>query len=168
MTGRSLLHVGCGSDPLPEYLREFKEIRLDINGSVNPDIIASMTDMGDIGSYDSILCQHALEHLWPHEVNTALSEFIRVLNPGGMAIVFVPDLEDVRATEEVILQSPAGPITGIDMIYGYRPSLKDNPHMAHKTGFVRDTLYRALMEAGFSKAETKRLGNYNLMGVGVK
>lgn len=127
-----------------------------------------MTDMGDIGEYDAVFCQHALEHLHPYEVPVALSEFIRVLKKGGSAMVFVPDLEDVRPTEEVILESPAGPITGLDMIYGYRKVLKELPHMAHNTGFVEQTLNQAFMDAGFSKVVTRRLGNYNLMAVGQK
>ena len=83
-------------------------------------------------------------------------------------MVFVPDLEDVKATEEIILQSPAGPITGIDMMYGYRPALESNPHMAHKTGFVSATLNDVMKSSGFSRVHTQRLGDYNLMGVGLK
>ena len=166
--GRSLLHVGCGSDHLPDWLNKFEEVRLDINEACNPDIVASMIDMGDIGEYEAIFCQHALEHLFPHEVPIALSEFLRVLTPGGHAMVFVPDLEDVRPTDEVILQSPAGPITGLDMIYGFRKALAEHPHMAHKTGFVESTLRNAFQDAGFTQVHIQRLGNYNLLGIGVK
>jgi len=165
---KSILHIGCGGDPLPDYCSGFKETRLDISEINKPDIVANMTDMGDIGEYDALLCNHALEHLHPHEVPVALSEFLRVLKTGGSAMVFVPDLEDVRPTEEVILQSPAGPITGLDMIYGYRKVLKELPHMAHNTGFIEETLNSALLDAGFSKVHTKRMGNYNLMAVGLK
>ena len=165
---KTLLHVGCGGDPLPDYCTGFKETRLDISETNNPDIVANMTDMGEIGQYDAVFCQHALEHLAPYDVPVALSEFLRVLNPSGSVMIFVPDLEDVRPTEEVILQSPAGPITGLDMFYGYRKALKEYPYMAHRTGFVEGTLNKALKNAGFSKVLTKRMGNYNLMGVGVK
>ena len=127
-----------------------------------------MLDMGNIGPFDYLFCQHALEHVFPHEVDKALSEFVRVLKPDGSAMIFVPDLEDVRHTEEVILQSPAGPITGLDMIYGFRMAIPENPHMAHKTGFVRETLHKAIEKAGFSHVYTQRVGNYNLMGVGRK
>ena len=127
-----------------------------------------MTDMGEIGQFDRVFCQHALEHLYQYEVSTALSEFRRVLKPGGTAMVFVPDLEDVKATEEILLESPAGPIAGLDLIYGYRKVLKECPYMAHKTGFMQDTLFQAFTEAGFTKVYTKRMGNYNLLGVGLK
>lgn len=165
---KSLLHVGCGGDPRPEWAKDYIETRLDIDESCNPDIVASMTNMGEIGTYDAVYCSHALEHLFPHEVETALAEFRRVLNPEGFAMVLVPDLEDVRATEDVILQAPCGPITGLDMIYGKRDMLAEKPYMAHKTGFVKSTLDKAFTAVGFSKVATNRLTNYNLLGIGVR
>ena len=74
---RSLLHVGCGGGRLPDWLTGFNEIRLDIDDTYNPDIVADMKDMGDIGQFDVVFCQHALEHLYPHEVTQALEEFRR-------------------------------------------------------------------------------------------
>jgi SAM-dependent methyltransferase len=85
-----------------------------------PDIVASMDDMGDIGLYDAIYCSHALEHLFPWQTPLALSEFLRVLKPGGIAMIFVPDLEDVKPTNDILYESAGGPIAGLDMIYGCR------------------------------------------------
>ena len=161
---KRLLHVGCGGDAKPEWATEYTETRLDIDGSHNPHIVASMTDMGDIGEYDAIYCSHALEHLTPEDGDKALAEFVRVLAPGGFAMVLVPDLEDVKATDEVILEAPCGPITGLDMIYG----LRGLPYMAHQTGFVKSTLDKTMHRAGFAKVATNRLSNYNLIGIGVK
>ena len=152
---------------MPEWLAGFDEVRLDISPDCSPDIVASMTDLGDIGQFDRVFCSHALEHLHPHEVSTALGEFHRVLKPGGAAIVVVPDLEDVRPTTDVVYVSAAGPITGRDMYYGHAGLIPDQPYMAHKTGFVSDTLADALKAAGFT-TETRRLPSYNLLGVGVK
>lgn len=144
------------------------ETRLDIDEIQCPDICASMLDMGDIGTFDAVLCRHALEHVYPHEVEKALSEFMRVLNQGGYAMVFVPDLEGVEPTNKVLFEAPAGPITGRDLFYGYGVALTHNPYMAHKTGFVKETLEEAMKSAGFSNVKTARIGNYDLMGVGVK
>lgn len=168
MKGGSLLHVGCAGDPLPAWLGDFKETRLDIDPAMSPDIVASMVDMGEIGEFDAILCRHALEHLYPHEVPIALGEFRRVLKPGGFVMVFVPDLQDARATDEVLFESPAGPITGMDLIYGYRVATTHNPYMQHKTGFVAETLDAAISKAGFAKTKVSRLANFDMMGVGVK
>lgn len=165
---KTLLHIGAGSNKLPDWLNTFRETRLDINADCKPDVIASMVDIGDIGTFDCVFCQHALEHLYPHEVPIALSEFQRVLNEGGMLILFVPDLEDVKPDDTVLFESDAGNISGLDLYYGFRPALKDNPHMAHKTGFISSTLEKALNDAGFTKVETKRLFPHNLMGIGVK
>ena len=163
---RTLLHVGCGNEPLPDWLEGFTETRLDINPAVSPDIIASMLDLGEIGQYDAVYCRHALEHLFPHEVTIALNEFHRVLKVGGHLMVFVPDLEGVKATDEALFQSPAGPISGLDLIYGFRQALESNPYMAHKTGFVQGSLTKAL--SMFSKANVRRLGNYDMIGAAIK
>lgn len=168
MAKGSLLHVGCGGDPLPKWLAEYTETRLDIDPETNPHIVADMVSLGDIGTYDCILCQHALEHLAPHDVQVALQEFLRVLNPGGVVLLFVPDLENVSATEEVLFVAPVGPITGLDLIYGYRPMLKDKPYMAHRTGFVSDSLYGVMTNAGFRSVSIKKLSDHALMGAGKK
>lgn len=165
----SLLHVGCGGDSLPEWaVGKYREVRLDISTDNQPDILASMTDMGDIGTFDAVYCSHALEHLHPHEVAIALGEFHRVLNPGGFAVVFVPDLEGVSATEDVLFVAPCGPITGLDLLYGLRSLIPVMPYMAHNTGFVADTLKAAFAEAAFDRIVVERKANYNLMAVAVK
>ena len=143
-------------------------MRLDIVPDYAPDIVADMIDMGEIGTFDAILCRHSLEHLSPHNVSRALKEFLRVLNPGGVALIFVPDLEGVSATEEILFESPAGPICGLDLMYGYRRVLEECPYMAHKTGFVSSTLHKEIEQAGFREVSVARLSNYDMMGVGIK
>jgi SAM-dependent methyltransferase len=163
----SILHAGCGADALPEWLTHFSEVRLDIDPRCEPDICASMTDLGDIGPFDAVYCSHALEHLAPHDVAVALGEFRRVLNPGGAVVAIVPDLEDVRPTEDVLYESAAGPVAGLDIYYGMRRYLAEFPHMAHRTGFVAATLAKALTDAGFARVGAQRLPHYNLLGTGV-
>lgn len=144
------------------------ETRLDADASVAPDIVADMTALGDIGTFDAVYCCHALEHLIPRDVLVALGEFRRVLKDGGAAIVVVPDLEGVRPTFDVLYDSPAGPITGHDMYYGHAGMVEANPYMQHKTGFVAETLRAAFLQAGFAHCDVKRITHYNLLGVAVK
>lgn len=162
-----VLHAGCGREPLPEWFPACVEVRLDANAKCEPDIVASVTDIGgDDEQFDIVYCSHVLEHVYPHEVHKVVSEFHRVLKPGGKAIIIVPDLEDAKATEDVLYVSPAGPITGLDLMYGMREMIEDNPYMAHHCGFVSSTLKQAMNV--FSEVHTSRMMFNNLMGVGIK
>ena len=162
------MHVGCGSALLPDWFKGFQETRLDVNEAYGPDVVADMLDMGEIGDFDVVYCAHALEHVYPHEADRAAREFLRVLKPGGYAMVFVPDLEGVKPTDEILFDAPSGPIAGLDLIYGYRIALEQFPRMAHRNGFTSESLAKTLRDAGFSKVETRRLHPYNLMAVAVK
>lgn len=143
-----------------------REVRLDIDEGVSPDIIAPMTDLGDIGPFDIVYTAHALEHLYPHEVNLCLAEIKRVLKKGGVAIVVVPDLDGIKPTGEVVYDSPAGQITGLDMYYGKSDLIEQNPYMAHKTGFTTDTLKSTMERAGFEVRECVS-SNFNALVVAI-
>lgn len=168
----AVLHVGCGSPEagkLPAYFAPglWRELRLDIDLAVKPDFVASMTDMSVVtsGTMQALYSSHNVEHLYVGEVPKALAEFLRVLEPGGFALITVPDL---RAAAERVLSdehelpmyhSPAGPINALDMIYGYAPFIEGGNHfMVHKTGFTCKTLTRALTQAGFERVITKSSG----------
>ena len=157
-----ILHVGPGHMPLPAWLAQFDETRLDIDPALKPDIVADMRDMGDIGEFNFVYSSHNLEHLYPHDVPKALAEFYRVLVPGGVAIISVPDLGGVEPSEDVLYMSPMGPVCGIDMIYGMRAELLDQPYMAHHTGFVEKTLRKALEDAGFEIVNLARQPAFTL------
>ncbi len=160
--------MGCGSAPLPDWFGAAVETRLDADARARPDIVASMTDMGEIGEYDIVFCSHALEHLAPSDVMKALAEFHRVLRPSGAAMVFVPDLQDIRPTFETVYESPMGPVTGHDMIYGHTLAAETNPFMRHLTGFIDETLRGALTQAQFRNVRVDRIPPFNLFGVGIK
>jgi len=169
---KTVLHVGCGvadREKLHITFRkpEWRELRLDIDPAVQPDVVASITDMASIetGSMDGLYSSHNLEHLYPHDVSTALAEFVRVLRPDGFALLALPDLQRVAELvvadklEEAAYVSAAGPIAPLDILYGFRPSLAaGNLFMAHRTGFTATTLARAIIAAGFAHVRVKRNG----------
>lgn len=163
-----VLHVGCGNQEFPEWFDGAEEVRLDVNPDVRTHIVASMVDMGEIGEYDTVYSSHALEHLYPYDVPRALAEFYRVLRPGGQLMLFVPDLEGIHATDDVVYIAPCGPITGLDMIYGYSRELQRMPYMAHHTGFTSKTLAKHLEAAGFVDVVTRRLMYQNLLAIARK
>jgi hypothetical protein len=99
-------------------------------------------------------------------VPIALREFRRVLTDDGYALIFVPDLEGLTLSNDVLYVSPAGPISAIDMIYGFGPEVEKHPGtMAHHTGFTSALLEAALLEAGFSKVHMSRVKAFNIMAV---
>lgn len=165
---KTVLHPGCGEEKLPEWLAGVDEVRLDIDPACHPDVVASITDMGDIGPFDMIYTSHTLEHLHDYDVGRALKEFYRVLKPGGVAIILVPDVEGVTCNREVLYESLAGPICGIDLFYGLTSYVEQNDFYAHHMAFVKETLEDAMKKAGFEFVTAKRIENYNLMGVGKK
>lgn len=143
------------------------ETRLDADPAVQPDIVAEITNLGDIGRFDLIYCSHTLEHVYQHQVAMVLSEFKRVLRDGGAAIITVPDLTDVKCDDTIIYESYAGPITGRDMYYGLASFVEANPLMAHKTGFTRETLKKAL-EEHFHSVRIISVTGHNIIGIGAK
>lgn len=163
---KRVLHVGCGNQPMPDFLDGYQEVRMDIDPSCNPDIVASLTDMGEIGEFDAIYGCHVLEHFTPGDVKRVMAECYRVLKHRGFVVMIVPNLENIRPTREVVYESDAGPITGLDMFYGKEDLIEQSPYMAHKTGFIPETLKEAF--SLFSPVETRDITKYNLMGVGVK
>ena len=163
-----VLHVGSGGADLPEWCGKCDETRLDIDPSCSPDIVGDIRDLGEIGKFDVILSSHVMEHLYEHELTKVFSEFQRVLNDDGVMIMLVPDLEGIKATDEVVYVSYFGtPVTGLDMVYGMTDAIKEMPFMAHHTGFTQARLEKLLIDAGFVDVTVIR-HPFNLMGVGRK
>lgn len=181
---KKLLHVGCGPKNKTQTTREFaegdwQEVRLDIDPAAQPDLIGTMTDMSTVesSSVDAVFSSHNIEHLYPHEVPVALAEFIRVLkDEGGFAVVTCPDLRSVCALvvqdklTETAYMSIAGPITPLDIIFGYRPSLaQGNLYMAHRCGFTQKVLRNTLLKAGFQSVVTmERPSAFDLWALATK
>jgi len=180
---KSFLHVGCGPKYKSQTTKgfntdEWQEIRFDIDESVNPDVVGTMTNMSAIadGSVDAVFSSHNIEHLYPHEVQIALGEFIRVLKPDGFAVITCPDLQSVCALiaedklTDAAYTSPAGPIAPLDILYGHRASMtRGNLYMAHRCGFTKKSLSIDLQMAGFGNAGViARPENFDLWAIATK
>ena len=167
---KTFLHVGCGFQNKFSCLGfnndNWKEIRLDIDKNVNPDIVGTLTDMKlvETGSVDAVYSSHNIEHIFPHEVPIALSEFYRVLKEDGIVVITCPDLQSAgeALTQdklfETLYESPMGPVTAFDVLFGHRKTTADgNVFMIHKGGFTYSTLDMAFYKAGFKARCGKRV-----------
>jgi predicted SAM-dependent methyltransferase len=169
---KNFLHVGCGFKRKERTTKAFStsnwaELRFDIDESVKPDLVGTMTDMSSVRSefVDAIFSSHNIEHLYPHEVPFALSEFLRVLKPDGIAVITCPDLKSVCALiaedklTEAAYNSPAGPIAPIDILYGLRTSMaQGNLFMSHRCGFTQKVLTNTLQSVGFKSVASMSRG----------
>jgi SAM-dependent methyltransferase len=170
--------IHCGKNCIGTFRGpEWREIRLDVDPAVQPDIVCSITDMSPVvtDSVDAIWSSHNLEHLQRHEVPLALAEFIRVLRPHGFLLLTLPDLRQVAQLvvedrlEDQAYTSLSGPITPLDMIFGHIASLaRGNPFMAHRTGFTARTLHKVMIEAGFVEITLRQGGSFDLWATAYK
>jgi SAM-dependent methyltransferase len=166
------LHVGCGNKRKDKTTRGFNtaqwdELRFDIDVRVFPDYVGSVTDMSKINNhtFDAIYSSHNIEHLYMHEVDLALKEFIRVLKADGFAVLTCPDLQSIAAlvAEDKLMEpayiSPAGAISPIDIIFGHRAMIaQGNSFMAHRSGFTKSVLTKLLLKNGFATVISKARG----------
>lgn len=164
----TFLHVGCGPKHKDQTTRGFaqadwRELRLDIDAGVAPDVVGTMTDMSAVkdGSVQAVFSSHNIEHLYPHEVPVALAEFKRVISEDGFVVITCPDLKSVCALvaedklTEPAYTSPAGPIAPLDILYGHRPPMaRGNLYMSHRCGFTQKVLAGTLQAAGFGSVIT--------------
>jgi SAM-dependent methyltransferase len=164
-----LLHVGCGpAEPskINPIFRgpDWQEVRVDIDPQVQPDIVASIADLGSIpdAAVDAVWSSHNLEHLFAHEVVPALREFRRVLKPGGVLLVTLPDLDAVarvlvkHGLDAELMVVRGEKIRPLDVIFGWgRHIAAGRTYMAHKTGFTSASLSRAILAAGFPQVQLR-------------
>jgi len=177
---RLLINLGCGdpgSGNLPGLFSTWRQIRVDLDPAVQPDIVADTTDLGAIAAQtaDAIWMAHCLEHLYVHHVPLALAEIRRVLKDRGFVCIVVPDLQRIARyiaedrMHEPIYHAPAGAITPHDIVFGYGPAIaRGQPTMAHRTGFTPTTLMRHLDEAGFAGYALLRRANFELAAIAQK
>jgi len=179
---KTLLHVGCGPEDKSDIKGfdndDWKEIRLDIDEGVNPDIVGTLTDMKlvETATIDAVYSAYNIDHIYAHEVPIALGEFYRVLKDDGLVIIKCPDLQSVAEAVaqdkllDTLYVSPIGPISAIDIMYGNRQEISDgNTYMEKKVGFTYTALDGSFFEAGFKTRYGGRSQNaWELMLVAFK
>jgi predicted SAM-dependent methyltransferase len=141
------LNLGSGETPIPGF------VNVDaLESAPGVDVVA---DIGQRLPYDDdaadlIYASHLLEHFPTADVPRLLAEWRRVLQPGGVLLVAVPDLEVVASMlveRRGWFTPPNAPWLGV--LYGGQKDEYD----FHKTGFTAPWLAYLLREAGFGEVQ---------------
>ena len=158
------MNVGGGSKdiPVPEHYGNWRHDLLDIDPIGKPDVACDARELHTLpaSQYDAVYCLHNLEHYYRHDGPKVLKGFLHVLKSDGFAEIRVPDMNAVMKRviasnldiEDVLYESPSGPISVRDAFYGYAKQIESSgvDFYAHKTGFTTRSLEALLRRSGFS------------------
>lgn len=174
-----LLNIGAGWSKHPPEYRQWEVVTLDIDPSVNPDIVLDARDLTtlDAGQFDAVYASHVLEHFSEADVDRVLWGVYHVLAADGYAHIVVPDALTVMLAvaksgmdlDDVLYTAVVGPIRVCDVLWGWQDQVRRSgePFYSHRYGFSRDTLGKALQRAHFEYIEIGR-GPYELRAFAYK
>lgn len=91
---KTMLNIGCGTD----YKKDW--INVDNNSDNNIEKLDLNWDLRnplpfEDGSVDYIFNEHFFEHLTVEEARISMADLMRVLKPGGVMRIAMPDLESI-------------------------------------------------------------------------
>lgn len=169
---KSVLNVGSGKSTIKdsiyaEDLESLHEYRMDIDKKNNPDICADVTNLSGVDDeiVDVVYTSHMVEHLDYYKVIPVIKSFLRLTKPNGFVRIVVPNLKSIAHEilkgnlTGTVYESPGGPISPVDIIYGHRPSiLMGSEFMRHKTGFTKESFKSMLDEAGIFNYSIEEIG----------
>lgn len=159
----SFLNVGGANKSIqvPAQFAGWQHLLLDIAPGPDVDLVldARLLTTASPGQFDAVYCSHNLEHYYRHDCDKVLTGFLHVLKLEGYAQIIVPNtgevfrqvLERGLDIDDVLYQSPAGPITPHDVIYGLGSEIERSglDFYAHKRGFTPRSMQSTLQKAGF-------------------
>lgn len=135
------LHLGCGRRFIPGF------VHVDIMDHPHVDHRAPAEDLafaGD-GSVELIYASHLLEHYGRARFQDVLREWWRVLRPGGILRLAVPDFEACAK-----LYYERGLEDGLNGLVGLICGGQRDQYDFHKMIFDETLLTKALRDVGFS------------------
>jgi predicted SAM-dependent methyltransferase len=131
------LHLGCGKRYIPGF------VHIDAVDYPHVDHVATIDNLSFIqdASVDLIYNCHVLEHFKRREVGRVLKEWHRVLKPGGILRISVPDFAKLCEVYQKYGQ--------LDLVIGALFGRQDYLYNIHYNVFDFPTLKRELESAGF-------------------
>ncbi len=135
------LHLGCGS----RFIPGFEHIDSSHHRHLSHCADVSHLPMYADGTVNLIYASHVLEHFGRLEYRRVLREWHRLLCPGGVLRLAVPDFAAVAA-----LYMEQGLVDGLTGLVGLVSGGQRDASDYHKMIFDEALLGRALLEVGFS------------------
>lgn len=161
-SGTVRLNLGCGGKPEPGY------VNCDLFPGPGVDEVFSLDEIPySDGTVDEITSEHALEHLPRLRSHAAITEWARVLKPGGLLKLKIPDVE--LCAQQFVNDIANREWWGFTL-YGVQDYRNDpvapfkdkvNYGQIHYTGFTKDSISKLLLTNGFIIND---IHNYNGWG----
>jgi predicted SAM-dependent methyltransferase len=142
------LHVGCGKRVLDGWVN--CDVQHAAGAPRAPEILCDVRSipLAD-GSADELMAIHLLEHFVRWECDAVIAEWRRLLKPGGLLVLELPDL--LKCAQNLIALARKGgkPLQQMAMwgIFGDQ-TLCDH-HMTHRWGWWPASLREFLVSSGF-------------------
>lgn len=144
------MNLGCGPVAIPGY------INVDVVEHPGVDKVFDLRDLDQHVTEDTVheyYMRHVLEHFYPEEARSILSQMFKTLRPGGVVNVIVPNLEfhakqliNICVCDTVENQRDHF----FKSVFGWRdPKRGGNAWDAHHWGYDEQELRTFLIEAGF-------------------
>ena len=135
------LHLGCGKRIIAGF------VNIDALAQPHVDRVMDVRRLEGIpdGAAELVYASHILEHFGRHEYMAVLGEWRRVLKPGGILRLSVPDFAACAA-----LYYEQGLVDGLTGLVGLVSGGQRDIFDFHKMIFDRELLTKSLLTAGFS------------------
>lgn len=100
-------------------------------------------------TFEAVFSSHVFEHLFLDEIERLANEILRIMIPGGVCRISVPDLGKIVATFKE--EDPREFLTGI-----FETTTRKAVKNQHHSGFTGPFLKKLFLDAGFSEAKVCR------------
>ena len=159
---KAKLNIGCGTD--------YKRGWINIDNNSDNNIAEGRVDLDwDLrnplpfpeNSVDFIFHEHFLEHLTVEESHSAITDMMRVLKPGGVMRIAMPDLEDIFElyNDENWKNRPVIKNHGLDFVKTRAEMVNMSfSWWGHKWIYDWEELQRRFKELGYTKIKRCKNG----------
>lgn len=165
------LNLGCGSDVRDGYVNVDKF-------PANEDVVQADFPILPFAKNhaDEIVLSHVLEHFGFKDALTLCQEMVRVLKPGGIAHIEVPDIawcaaQFLGAPEPNNYTDPTGDYNKMHKWGLFAQALWGDQHndgLYHKWGYTAHRLLHTLTHAGFAAVEINYVMSHGVQCLAAK